>query len=173
MTTALKRLIRPGKTASDITPLLADAAAFHAVIVQLTHLARAVSCSRVVCIEGKGFLIGAPVARKLGVGLVPIRPPDKLQQEYFAQIFTDYSGHAKTLGIHRDGLTPDDSVIIIDDWVETGATLKAAIALVEQSGARVAAILALMDSSTSELKSSLARYKYQSLLKVSPKDRSR
>jgi len=171
MNTALKRLIRPGKTASDITPLLADGSAFHAVVAQLIHLARSVTFTKVVCVEGKGFLFGAPVAHKFSAGLVPIRHPAQLQQEFIAQTFTDFSGEAKTLAIHRDALTPDDSVIIIDDWVQTGATLKAAIALVEQSGAGVAAILALMDSSTDNLKTDLAPYRYQSLLKVSPDDR--
>lgn len=166
----LKSYLRKGKGATDITPLLGNKEAFKELITRLSDLARIQASDKVVCVEGRGFILGAAVAFNLGLGLVPVRTPGKLKNETHSVTFVDYSSKEKTLEIHKDALTPGDKVIIIDDWVETGETVKATIALVEKCGGKVAGITAFMDDSTEELKGDLKKYNYNFLDKVTKGD---
>ncbi len=90
-------------------------------------------------VEARGFLLAAPVAYRFGAGLVPIRKAGKLpweieQEEYVLEYGTDL------LEIHRDGVQPGDTVLIVDDVLATGGTASAAGRLVERLGGRVAGL---------------------------------
>src|SRR5256885_6814790 len=136
-----KQYLRPGKEASDITPLLQDKEAFHQLIDELTNLAKELSMDKVACIEGRGFLLGSAVAYKLNVGLVPIRIEGKLKNETYSQTYTDYSNKEKTLEMHTDAITKGENILIVDDWLETGSTIKTAIALIEKCGGTIVGII--------------------------------
>lgn len=129
---------RPGIQFKDITPLLGHAPAFGAAIDSLVELYADRDIDRVVGVEARGFLFGAPVAHALGVGLVPVRKPGKLpwqieQEEYLLEYGTDL------LEIHRDGVSPGDRVLIIDDVLATGGTAAATARLIHRLGATVVA----------------------------------
>ena len=111
----------------DITPLFADPEG-------LVHLVDDIA--EVVGAEARGFLVGAPVAYKLGAGFVPARKPGKLPREVYSQSYSLEYG-IDELQIHKDALKPDDVVLIVDDLVATGGTAAATAKLVEQSGARI------------------------------------
>lgn len=165
-----KVFLRPGRGAADITPLLNDGVAFENLVNDLVELFEKIKVDKVVCIEGRGFLLGAPVAYRLKAGLVPIRSPGKLKNQVYSERFIDYSGKEKVLEIHQDAIKVDEKVLIIDDWVETGATNKAAIKLIERCGGKVVGIGAFMDDSKDELREGLEKYNYRFLAKVSEED---
>ena len=124
----------PGIVFKDITPVLADHTAFAQVVADLAAPFADAGITRVVGIESRGFIIGAPVALSLGAGFVPVRKPGKLpaltsRVEYSLEYGTD------AIEIHRDGLTPGDRVLVVDDVIATGGTAAATLELVRGLGA--------------------------------------
>lgn len=164
-----KKYIRLGKTASDITPLLADSGAFKLLIDTLVNKFVDLGVDKVVCIEARGFLLGGPIAYKLGAGLVPVRKAG-LQNDVYEESFIDYSGKTKTLSIHKDSIIPGEKVIIIDDWIETGSGMKATINLAKKCGGKIVGIGVLMDDSSDEIKKVLAKYNYYFVEQILPED---
>jgi adenine phosphoribosyltransferase len=134
----------------DITPLLSDPAAFHAVVEALADAGRdetgAVVVDRVVGMEARGFILAAPVALALGVGFVPVRKSGKLPRATYAESYALEYAEA-TLEIHRDGLKAGDRVLLVDDVLATGGTVAATRRLVERSGAVATGVAVLMDLS--------------------------
>ncbi len=132
-------LPQPGVVFKDITPLLADHAAFEATIQALAEPARSgadVVVDKVVGIEARGFILAAPVALALGAGFVPVRKAGKLPREVHAASYSLEYGEA-TIEIHADALAPGDRVLVVDDVLATGGTVAAASTLIAQSGATV------------------------------------
>jgi adenine phosphoribosyltransferase len=127
---------RPGVMFKDITPLLLDGAAFARAAAMMARPFETARITRVVAVESRGFLLGAPVALALGAGLVPIRKPGKLPA---ARSRVDYELEYGTdaLEMHRDALKPGDRVVVIDDVLATGGTARAAGLLVRQHGAEL------------------------------------
>ncbi len=126
----------PGVVFKDITPLLADPAGFAYAVRSLAEPFAGRGITKVVGMEARGFLIGAPVALHLGAGFVPVRKPGKLpratdSEEYALEYGTD------RLEIHADAVGAGDLVLVIDDVIATGGTAAATVALVERSGATV------------------------------------
>ncbi|KPK54691.1 MAG: adenine phosphoribosyltransferase [Myxococcales bacterium SG8_38_1] len=122
----------------DITPLLADVEAFRTSIQLIMEGLDGESVDAVIGIESRGFMFGAALADKLGVGFVPIRKPGKLPAATFrAEYELEYGSDA--VEIHQDALTSGDRVVVVDDLIATGGTAKAAAQLVQQCGAEVAA----------------------------------
>ena len=126
----------PGVIFKDITPLMADPKGFAIAIDRIADHFLDQHITRVVGAEARGFLVGAPVAYRLGAGFVPARKPGKLPREVYSQTYSLEYG-TDELQIHKDALTPDDRVLIVDDLVATGGTAVATAQLVEQSGAQV------------------------------------
>lgn len=122
----------------DFTPLLADAAVFAAVVddVAARYAGRA---DVVVGIEARGFVIGAAVAYRMGLGFVPVRKSGKLPGPLLREEYTLEYGEA-VLEMHRDALRLGQRALIIDDVLATGGTVAATTRLVEGAGATVAAI---------------------------------
>ncbi|HKG92982.1 MAG TPA: adenine phosphoribosyltransferase [Gemmatimonadaceae bacterium] len=127
---------KPGIVFKDITPLLGDARLFRQTTAAMAEPFSNDQITHVVAIESRGFLLGAPVAQHLGVGLVPIRKPGKLpaakrRMEYALEYGVD------ALEIHADACAADARVLIVDDVLATGGTASAARRLVELIGATV------------------------------------
>jgi adenine phosphoribosyltransferase len=123
----------PGILFKDITPLLADAAAFAAIVDALVGQHPPGSVDKVVGIEARGFILAAPVAYRIGAGFVPMRKKGKLPYETFETSYAlEYA--TATLEVHRDAFAPGERVLIVDDVLATGGTALAALDLVAQAG---------------------------------------
>lgn len=126
----------PGVIFKDIMPLVGDAESFRSAVKEIADYFRDFGITKVVGPEARGFLIGAPVAYELGVGFVPARKPGKLpravnKQEYSLEYGTD------SLEMHKDALSADDKVLLVDDLVATGGSIEAAAELCRKVGASV------------------------------------
>jgi adenine phosphoribosyltransferase len=127
---------KPGIMFKDITPLLADADALRDTTRAMAEPFQDARIDRVVGIESRGFILGAIVARELGVGFVPVRKPNKLPAkktsiEYALEYGTD------KLEVHTDACDRAPRVLIVDDVLATGGTARAACELMERIGAQV------------------------------------
>ncbi|HWE35503.1 MAG TPA: adenine phosphoribosyltransferase [Isosphaeraceae bacterium] len=129
---------RPGVLFKDITPLLADPGAFAATIDGLARLVAESRPEVVAAAEARGFLFAAPLALRLGIGLVPIRKPGKLPHRTVAREYLLEYGSDR-LEVHRDAIAPGHRVLLVDDVLATGGTMRACCDLVAGAGATVAA----------------------------------
>ena len=120
----------------DVTSLLEDSEAFALTLSLLTEKYKNQGFTKVVGTEARGFLFGAPLALALGVGFVPVRKPGKLPRETYAQAYQLEYGE-DVLEIHKDALTVNDKVLIIDDLLATGGTIEATTKLIRRVGADV------------------------------------
>jgi len=120
----------------DVTSLLEDAEAFALTINLLTEKFQNQGFTKVVGTEARGFIFGAPLALALGIGFVPVRKPGKLPRATYAQTYQLEYGK-DILEIHRDALTSQDKVLIIDDLLATGGTIEATTKLIRRIGAQV------------------------------------
>jgi len=135
---------QPGILFKDLTPLLGEPAAFRAVIDELAGRVRGRGFNRIVAIESRGFLFGAALADRLGLGLAPVRKLGKLpyktdRVEYALEYGTG------TLEAHVDAVRPGEKVVIVDDLLATGGTAAAARRLVEKQKGTVGAFLFVVE----------------------------
>ncbi len=135
---------RPGILFKDITPVLADADAFAAVVAEMVAPWRGERLDAVVGIESRGFILGAALAHELRVGFVPVRKPGKLPARTLSLDYALEYGSDR-LQIHADALPRGARVIVVDDVLATGGTLKAALALTRQQGAEVIGAAVLLE----------------------------
>ncbi len=147
----LRRLIRevpdfpkPGILFKDITTLLRDAGGFRAAVDAVTDPYHDLQPDIVVGIESRGFILGAAVADRLGVGFVPVRKPGKLPWRT-TQVTYDLEYGSDTLEIHEDALAAGQRALIVDDLLATGGTAQATVALVKRCGAQVAGLSFLVE----------------------------
>ena len=136
----------PGVVFKDITPLVADQEGFAAAIDAIADHFKDAGVTKVVGAEARGFLVGAPVAYKLGAGFVPARKPGKLPREVVTESYELEYG-TDEIQMHADALTSDDIVLIVDDLVATGGTAAAQVHLVEKFGAKLVGMAFLMELS--------------------------
>lgn len=120
----------PGVVFRDITPLLGNAEALRLATDLLAATCRE-PITKVVGIEARGFILAAPLALALGAGFVPVRKAGKLPWDTHSHSYELEYG-SDVLEVHRDALTPDDRVLIVDDVLATGGTAMATCALVSQ-----------------------------------------
>jgi len=135
---------KPGILFKDITPLLADPVAFRRVIETLSDHYRNQRIDQVVCVEARGFLIGAPLAYKLGAGIVPVRKPGKLPYDCVSATYSLEYG-TDMLQMHRDALQTGSRVLIADDVLATGGTTAGVVDLIQKGGGEVAGVAVLME----------------------------
>jgi adenine phosphoribosyltransferase len=130
---------RPGVIFKDITPLLADVDAFRFTVDAIADHFGGMRIDRVLGVEARGFIIAAPVAYRCGASFVPVRKAGKLPAEVESEEYELEYG-SDLLEVHRDGVHPGDTVVIIDDVIATGGTAVAAVSLAERLGGTVAGL---------------------------------
>jgi len=134
----------PGVMFKDITPLLADPAAFAALSDALAGLCVQHGATKVVGLEARGFILGAPAAVRAGLGFIPVRKAGKLPGATLGQTYDLEYGSAE-IEVHAEDLFADDRILIVDDVLATGGTAEASIQLIRRAGAEVAGLAVLME----------------------------
>ena len=147
----------------DITTLLKDGPAYKALIDELAESVKDEKIDVIVGPEARGFVIGAPLAYRLGVGFVPVRKPGKLPADVYEYSYELEYG-SDCLQMHKDAIKPGMRVLIADDLLATGGTILACCKLVEQAGGEVAAIRFAFKITDVPQKPELERYHYQTLM---------
>ncbi|MGH7427147.1 MAG: adenine phosphoribosyltransferase [bacterium] len=155
---------KPGIIFKDITPVLLDVRLFEMATRAMAEPFRAAGITRVVAIESRGFMFGAPIALQLGAGLVPVRKPGKLPSsrervEYSLEYGTD------ALEMHSDAISRGDRVMIVDDVLATGGTAEAAARLVRTRGAEIVGFSFLIELGFLDGRSRLNPVRVEALLR--------
>jgi adenine phosphoribosyltransferase len=127
---------KPGILFRDITTLLKHAEGFRSVIDRLGAAYRDHRIDKIAAIESRGFIIGAALAYKLDIGLVPIRKAGKLPAENFGHDYQLEYGTDR-LEIHCDAIARGERVLVVDDLIATGGTAGAALKLIEVAGGSI------------------------------------
>ena len=128
----------------DITPLLGDPQAFNMVINLLADRYISQYIDRVVGVEARGFILGAALAYKLNTGLILVRKPGKLPADTLKAAYELEYG-VDQLEIHRDALTPGSRVVLVDDVIATGGTIRAALDLIKKLQCEVVELAFLIE----------------------------
>lgn len=131
---------------SDVTPLFADAAGFSRLLDDLLKPFDRKRLTHVAGVDALGFVLGAGLAVRAKAGFIAIRKEGKLplsSRSLEHADFVDYMGVWKSLQVRRDSVSPQTRVLVVDDWILTGAQAKAAIALLEKLGAEVMGVAAV------------------------------
>ena len=147
----------------DITPLLADARALAAAVDALCAGFTGAGIEYVAAVEARGFIFGAAVARKLGVGFVPIRKKGKLPFKT-ESVSYDLEYGTDTLEVHSDAVEKAAKVLMIDDLLATGGTMAAACKLIEKIGGQIAGIAFLIELGELAGREKLSGYKINTVI---------
>lgn len=168
--TELKRFIRdvpdfpkPGIVFKDITPLLADPAAFKASVSLLSERLQAAGATEIIAIESRGFIFGAALAERLGWPLHVVRKPGKLPR---ATVGMDYELEygSDRIELHHDVVQPGCRFAIVDDLIATGGTASAVARLVEEQGGKVSCCAFLIELGFLAGRKRLSSYRVESLI---------
>lgn len=170
MTMNLRSLIRDipdypkeGIVFFDITPLLGDGKAFHHAVDMMAGRFADSEATKIVAAEARGFIFGAALAYKMRLGFVPVRKPGKLPWKT-QQVTYDLEYGTDTLCIHQDALLRGEKVLVIDDLLATGGTLKGVLKLLEGFEAEVTGIGVLVELDFLNGKDDLKEYSVQSVI---------
>ncbi len=155
---------KPGILFYDITTLLQNGSAFKAAVNAMAAKYKNKKIDTIVAIESRGFIFGAALAYKLGVGFVPVRKKGKLPAKTSSVTYELEYG-TDTLEIHQDAISPKANVLIIDDLLATGGTAKAVCELVEQLKGKIIGILFLIELEFLKGREKLKGFPVQSLIK--------
>jgi adenine phosphoribosyltransferase len=155
---------KPGIQFKDITPVLADPAAFQEAIDVLAGHYRGHPVDAVAAAEARGFLFAAPLALVLKKPLIPLRKPGKLPYRTHALQYDLEYGSAE-LHVHIDGFSSGAGVLLVDDLLATGGTMQAGCQLIEKAGARVAGCAVLVELTFLEGRARLAPHEVFSVLR--------
>ncbi len=134
----------PGIMFRDVTSVLQDAEGLKLAIDELIKLMDGVDCDIIAGTESRGFIFGMPVAYALGKPFALVRKAGKLPCETVSKTYDLEYGSA-TIEMHKDAIAPGQKVVLIDDLIATGGTIKAAAELVEQLGGQVVKMLFLLE----------------------------
>jgi len=129
---------KPGVMFKDITPLLGSSLAFRTAIEQIEQHFQGQGIDVIAAAEARGFIFGAPLAMRMGAGFVPIRKPGKLPYATIAQEYQLEYGSDR-LEVHTDALAAGHRVLLLDDVLATGGTMRACRDLVQSTGAELVA----------------------------------
>jgi len=135
---------KPGIVFRDVTTLLKDHLALRSAVELLAAPYRGQAINSVVGVESRGFIFGALLAEHLGAGFVPIRKKGKLPSDTRSETYSLEYG-TDTIEIHTDAITPGSTVLLHDDLLATGGTMRAAIGLVSSMGANIAGLSFLIE----------------------------
>ena len=146
----------------DVTTLLKEGQDFKEAIDKMAEKID-YEIDKVIGIEARGFIVGAPLAYKLSKGFIPIRKPGKLPCEKISVEY-DLEYGTDSIEMHVDGIKKGEKVVIVDDLLATGGTSQAAIKLVESLGAEVAGLLFLMELDDINGRQKLKNYRVDSII---------
>lgn len=135
---------KPGILFRDITTLLKDKKAFKVAVDNLVQKFKNKNIDKVVAVEARGFIFGGAVANRIGAGFVPVRKKGKLPWKTNSVTYELEYG-SDTLEMHHDAIEPGEKVLIVDDLLATGGTVKAVTDLVKQFNGKVAAAAFLVE----------------------------
>jgi len=150
----------------DITSVLTSPPAFQFCIDRALKLFGGSGIDAIAAIESRGFIFGAPIALKLGVPLILIRKKGKLPGETYSKSFTLEYGE-DTIEVHKSDIKAGMNILLIDDLIATGGTLKAAAELLQQGGATLEAIFAVIGLPFLHYENVLNGYKVHTLINYS------
>jgi len=152
------------KDKGDITLIFSDAVIFNRVVNDLSNLLSHTDYDKILGIEARGFILGGAVSFNSHKAFVPVRKKGGLSGPTVQRTFVDYTRKQKTLEIKLDAIKPNDKVIIIDDWIETGTQVKTCVSMVEELGGKVVSILTIVDETSEIIKKGLSKYNYRYLV---------
>lgn len=154
---------KEGISFKDINSLIKDPEAYKEMIDLLVEKTKDLGANKVVSTESRGYILGCPLAYALGTGFVPARKPGKLPGEIISE---DYSLEYGTdsIEMQESGIEEGDKVIVIDDLLATGGTLKATVDLVNQLGGEVVSVLTLIELTDLKGRELLKDYPYDSFI---------
>src|SRR5699024_8848499 len=144
--------------------LLRDKEAFPEAIDQLVETAKDKEIDLVVGVEARGFIVGAPVAYKLGCGFVPVRKPGKLPSDKISATYELEYG-TDSVEMHSDAIKKGQRVLVVDDLLATGGTSKAVVELIERLGGEVVGLSFLIELVDLHGKDKLEGYEINSIIK--------
>ena len=147
----------------DITPLLGNPKAFSAAVEALCAGFKKLGVEYVAAVEARGFIFGAAVADKLGVGFVPIRKKGKLPFKT-KSVSYDLEYGTDTLEVHSDAIVKGAKVLMVDDLLATGGTMAAACRLIEKIGGQVMGITFLIELSELAGRKKLTKYQINTVI---------
>jgi len=148
---------KPGIVFKDITPILGNADLFREAVDLFVARHRGHGIGKVAAIDARGFIFGAAIAYRLGVGLAPIRKQGKLPFRTHDERY-DLEYGSSALSVHTDAFQPGEKVLVMDDLLATGGTAAAAACLVERAGGVVAEIDFLIELTFLHGREKLAGY---------------
>jgi adenine phosphoribosyltransferase len=154
----------PGVQFKDITTLLRDGPAFRQVVDTFAARYADRAIDAIVGIESRGFILSAPLAYRLGVGLVPVRKHGKLPAATY-QVEYDLEYGSNKLEIHRDAMLAGSRVVVVDDLLATGGTVAATCELVELAGGKVEEVAFLIELEFLHGREKLEQYPVFSLIR--------
>jgi len=128
----------------DITPALGDGKCFAEIINIFYERFKNVKIDKIAVVESRGFLLGAPLAYKLGCGLILLRKPGKLPYESYKESYDLEYGSA-ALEMHVDAVEKGEKILLVDDVIATGGTMEAACKLIEKAGGKIVACTFLIE----------------------------
>jgi len=148
----------------DITTLIKDKKAFKQAVDILAGKYKNKKIDKVVAVEARGFILGGAIAHRIGAGFVPVRKKGKLPYKAISVTY-DLEYGTDTLEMHLDALEANDKVLIIDDLLATGGTVKAVTDLVKQMRAKIVGVAFLVELVDLKGKEKLKGYPLYSLIK--------
>ncbi len=149
---------------NDVTPIFEDAAAFAHLVKDLAAPFRGQALELVAGIDALGFVLGAALARELKVGFLPVRKGGKLPVDVDRVTFVDYSGEEKQLELRKGSLRGGERVLLVDEWIETGAQIEAAIGLLEGRAADIVGVATINLDVNKRTRALLQRRRIHTLL---------
>ncbi len=155
---------KPGILFKDITTLLKDKKAFKTAVNTLSNRYKNKKIDVVVAVEARGFILGGAIAQKIGAGFVPVRKSGKLPWKTNSVTYNLEYG-TDTLEMHHDAIKPGDKILIVDDLLATGGTVKAVTDLVKQLQGKIAGIAFLIELTDLKGKEKLKGFPIFSLIK--------
>jgi len=143
----------------DVTPLFADYESFSALVGDIASAFETIEFDYVAGIDALGFILGAAIAIELKRGFIPLRKGGKLPVEKNSVSFVDYSGTQKALELRVDAFPAGAKILLVDEWIETGTQVHAAIALIEAQQGEVGGVATIRVDDNESTRRLKERYK--------------
>ncbi len=154
---------KEGISFKDINSLTEDPQAYKQAIDTLVEKTKDLGATKVVSTESRGYILGCPLAYALGIGFVPARKPGKLPGDIVSESYSlEYGNDA--IEMQEKSINKGDKVIVLDDLLATGGTLKATCDLVEKLGGDIVSVLTLIELTDLKGRELLKDYPYESFI---------